>query len=90
MPLEVARAVIEQAKTHNLRVAAHIFYLEDAKALVRAGADLIAHSVRDLPVDAEFIGLLKERNVCVCPTLTREVSTFVYETEPDFFKEPFS
>lgn len=89
MPLEVARAVIEQAKTHNLRVAAHIFYLEDAKALVRAGAGLIAHSVRDLPVDAELIGLLKERNVCVCPTLTREVSTFVYETEPGFFKDPF-
>jgi imidazolonepropionase-like amidohydrolase len=89
MPLDVARAVIEQAKTHNLRVAAHIFYLEDAKALVRAGAALIAHSVRDLPVDDELIGLLKERNVCVCPTLTREVSTFVYESEPDFFKDPF-
>ncbi|HEY7475961.1 MAG TPA: amidohydrolase family protein [Vicinamibacterales bacterium] len=89
MPLEVARAVIEQAKTHNLRVAAHIFYLEDAKALVRAGAAFIAHSIRDLPVDAELIGLLKERNVCVCPTLTREVSTFVYESEPGFFKDPF-
>jgi imidazolonepropionase-like amidohydrolase len=89
MPLEVARAVIEQAKTHNLRVAAHIFYLEDAKALVRAGAAFIAHSVRDLPVDDELIKLLKERNVCVCPTLTREVSTFVYESEPDFFKDPF-
>lgn len=89
MSLEVARAVIEQAKTHNLRVAAHIFYLEDAKALVRAGAALIAHSVRDLPVDDELSGLLKERNVCVCPTLTREVSTFVYESEPDFFKDPF-
>ena len=89
MPLEVARAVIEQAKTHNLRVAAHIFYLEDAKALLRAGVGLIAHSIRDLPVDAELIGLLKERNVCVSPTLTREVSTFIYESEPDFFKDPF-
>ena len=89
MPLEVARAVIEQAKTHNLRVAAHIYYLDDAKALVKAGAAFIAHSVRDQPVDAELIALLKERNVCVCPTLTRELSTFVYESEPDFFKDPF-
>jgi imidazolonepropionase-like amidohydrolase len=89
MPLEVARAVIDQAKTHNLRVAVHIFYLEDAKALLRAGAGLIAHSIRDLPVDAELTALLKERNVCVSPTLTREVSTFVYESEPDFFKDPF-
>jgi imidazolonepropionase-like amidohydrolase len=89
MPLDVARAVIEQAKTHNLRVAAHIFYLDDAKALVKAGAAFIAHSVRDQPVDAELIALLKERNVCVCPTLTRELSTFVYESEPEFFKDPF-
>jgi imidazolonepropionase-like amidohydrolase len=74
---------------HGLRVAAHIFYLDDAKALVRAGVAFIAHSVRDRPVDAELISLLKERGVCVCPTLTREVSTFVYESEPDFFRDPF-
>ena len=89
MPLEVARAVIEQAHKHGLAVAAHIFYLDDAKALLRAGVDFIAHSIRDLPVDDEVIGLLKARNVCVCPTLMREVSTFVYEQEPEFFKDPF-
>jgi imidazolonepropionase-like amidohydrolase len=32
---------------------------------------------------------LKKRNVCVCPTLTREVSTFVYESKPEFFSDPF-
>ena len=89
MPMEVARAIIDQAHKHGLKVAAHIFYLDDAKALLRAGVDFIAHSVRDLPVDAELIGLLKSRNVCVCPTLTREVSTFVYESEPEFFSDPF-
>jgi imidazolonepropionase-like amidohydrolase len=40
-------------------------------------------------VDDELIRLLKDRGVCVCPTLTREVSTFVYESEPDFFSDPF-
>ena len=89
MPIDVATAVIEQAHKHGLRVAAHIFYLADAKALLRAGVDFIAHSIRDLPVDDEVISLLKKRNVCVCPTLMREVSTFVYESEPDFFKDPF-
>ena len=89
MPLEVARAVIDQAHTRGLPVAAHIFYLEDAKALVAAGANLIAHSVRDQAVDAELIDLLRTRKVCVVPTLTRELSTFVYESEPDFFKDPF-
>ena len=89
MPIEVATAVIEQAHKHGLRVAAHIFYLNDAKALLKAGVDFIAHSIRDLPVDDEVIALLKARNVCVCPTLMREVSTFVYESEPAFFKDPF-
>ncbi len=89
MPIEVARAVIEQAHARGLKVAVHIFYLDDAKALLKAGADFIAHSVRDQPVDEEFISLLKARNICVCPTLTREVSTFVYEKEPDFFSDPF-
>ena len=89
MPIDVATAVIEQAHKHGLRVAAHVFYLADAKALLRAGVDFIAHSIRDLPVDDELIGLLKARDVCVCPTLMREVSTFVYESEPAFFADPF-
>jgi len=89
MPLEAARAVIDQAHAHGIRVAAHIFYLDDAKALVKAGADFLAHSVRDQPVDAELMELMKSRKVCLSPTLTRELSTFVYETEPDFFSDPF-
>jgi imidazolonepropionase-like amidohydrolase len=89
MPMAVAQAVIDRAHHHGLKVAAHIFYLDDAKALVRAGVDLIAHSVRDRPVDAELIGLLEARQVCVSPTLTRELSTFVYESEPAFFSDPF-
>jgi imidazolonepropionase-like amidohydrolase len=89
MAPEVYRAVIDEAHRRGLRVAAHIFYLEDAKAVVRAGADLLAHSVRDGDVDAELVALLKERGVCVSPTLVREVSTFVYESEPDFFADPF-
>jgi imidazolonepropionase-like amidohydrolase/rhodanese-related sulfurtransferase len=89
MPLPAAVAVIRQAQTHGIRTAAHIFYLEDAKALAAAGVDLIAHSVRDQPVDDELIQKLKSHNACVCPTLMREVSTFVYSETPDFFADPF-
>jgi imidazolonepropionase-like amidohydrolase len=85
----VFQAVIEEAHRQNLRVAAHLFYLEDAKALVRAGADLLAHSVRDREVDADLIASMKERQICLCPTLTREVSAFVYESTPEFFADPF-
>ncbi len=89
MPPEVFRAAIERAHELELPLAAHLFYLADAKELLRAGADLVAHSVRDQPADEELIGLLEERGVCYVPTLTREVSTFVYESEPAFFSDPF-
>ena len=89
MAPEVYRAVIDEAHRRGLRVAAHLFYLDDAKDLLRAGVDVIAHSVRDKDIDEEFIGLMKARNVPYCPTLTREVSTFVYESTPAFFSDPF-
>ena len=89
MPPEVFQAVIDEAHKRGLRVSAHIFYLDDAKALLRAGVDMIAHSVRDKDIDAEFIALMKAANVPYCPTLTRELSTFVYESTPAFFDEPF-
>ena len=88
MPPEVYRAVIDEAHKRGLRVAAHIFYLDDAKDLLRAGADMIAHSVRDRPIDDEFIAMMKARSVPYCPTLTRELSTFVYESTPPFFSDP--
>jgi imidazolonepropionase-like amidohydrolase len=89
MPPEVYKAVIDEAHRRGLRVAAHIYYLDDAKDLLRSGADFIAHSVRDKEIDDEFISLMKKRNIPYCPTLTREVSTFVYESTPEFFSDPF-
>jgi imidazolonepropionase-like amidohydrolase len=89
MPPEVYRAVIDEAHRRGLRVAAHIFYLDDAKALLKAQADFIAHSVRDRDIDDEFISLMKKANIPYCPTLTREVSTFAYESTPAFFSDPF-
>jgi imidazolonepropionase-like amidohydrolase len=89
MPKAAWETVIDRGHDKKLPVAAHIFYLEDAKDALREGIDLIAHSVRDLPVDEEIITLLKSRDVCYCPTLTREVSTFVYESTPDFFSDEF-
>jgi len=89
MTPDVYRAVIDEAHRRSLRVAAHIFYLDDAKNLLRAGVDMIAHSVRDKEIDEEFVSLMKARNVPYCPTLTRELSTFVYESTPAFFSDPF-
>ena len=54
MSPEIYRAVIEEAHKHHLRVAAHVYYLADAKSLVNDGVDVLAHSVRDKPVDQEL------------------------------------
>ena len=89
MTPEVYRAVIEQAHQHGLRVAAHLFYLEQAKALVGAGLDIVAHGVRDQDVDKPFIEDLKRRNVGYIPTLTRDVAVFEFETTPAYLSEPF-
>lgn len=87
MPPDVYRAVIDQAHRRGKRVAVHLYYLDDAKALLAAGADFIAHSVRDQPVDASFTQQLTSAKVCYSPTLMREVSTFVYDTVPPFFAD---
>ena len=89
MTPDVYRAVIAAAHERGLRVAAHLFYLDDAKELLRAGVDVIAHSVRDKDIDDEFIALMKARSVPYIATLTRELSTFVYESTPTFFNDPF-
>jgi imidazolonepropionase-like amidohydrolase len=88
MAPEIYRAVIDEAHKRGLRVAAHLYYLEDAKGLLAAGVDFIAHSVRDQKVDSEFVSALKASGRCYTPTLMREVSTYVYESTPDFFSDP--
>ena len=89
MPESVYAAVIEAAHEHDLPLAAHIVELEDAKGVLEHNADLIAHSVRDEPVDDALIALMDEGDVCFTPTLTREVSTYTYAERPDFFDDPF-
>jgi imidazolonepropionase-like amidohydrolase len=89
MTPEVYRAVIEQAHAHGIRVAAHLFYLEQAKGLVNAGLDVIGHSIRDQDVDSAFIAELKRRNVGYIATLTRDLAVFEFETEPSYFNDPF-
>jgi imidazolonepropionase-like amidohydrolase len=63
-------AIIDEAHKNGLRVTAHIFTLEDAKGLLRAGVDAFAHSVRDRDVDDEFMALVRQHpNLVVDPNL---------------------
>lgn len=61
MPEVAYSALIREAHAQNLKVAVHMYTLEDTKGLVRAGVDVLAH----------------------------DLSTFIYETTPEFFRDPF-
>jgi len=89
MPWDAVQAVMNIGNERGLRVATHLFYLEDAKRLIDMGTGMIAHSVRDTDVDQEFIDSLLESGICYVPTLTREVSTYIYGTRPGFFDDEF-
>jgi imidazolonepropionase-like amidohydrolase len=86
---EVEAAVIDEAHKQGLKVAAHVFYLADAKKLVADGVDVLAHSVRDKPVDDEFIRLVKQHGTVYIPTLQLEEAFFIYPDKPDWIKSPF-
>ena len=53
--------IIEEAHKNGLRVTAHIFTLDDAKGLLRAGIDAFAHGVRDKDIDDEFVAMMRQR-----------------------------
>jgi imidazolonepropionase-like amidohydrolase len=55
------RAIIDEAHKHRMRILAHVAKLEDAKDLLRAGVDGLAHMARVGNVDEELLALLKER-----------------------------
>jgi imidazolonepropionase-like amidohydrolase len=62
--------VIDEAHKNKLRVIAHIFNLDDAKGLLKAGIDAFAHSVRDKDIDDEFMAMMKARpNIVLDPNL---------------------
>jgi imidazolonepropionase-like amidohydrolase len=88
LPPPLYRAIIDEAHKRNLRVAAHIYYLADAKELLRSGIDIFAHGVRDKDVDQELLGLFKQHpNVFVIPNLPERETTaadleFASETVP--------
>jgi imidazolonepropionase-like amidohydrolase len=75
MTFEISKAIIEQAHKHKLRAVAHVFYLADAKELVREGIDGFGHMVRDQPVDNELLSMMKAKGVwMVSATLSREMA----------------
>jgi imidazolonepropionase-like amidohydrolase len=86
---EVYKAVIDEAHVNGLRVAAHVYYLDDAKQLVGDGIDILAHGVRDKAVDSDFTEAIKRRGAWYVPTLGVDESFYIYAEHPEWLQQPF-
>lgn len=88
MPYAISRAVVDTAHKDGKKVAAHVFYYDNAAELTREGADVFMHQVRDRAIDAPLIQAMKARGTWqLASTLSREAS-FTYRLLP-FVDDPF-
>jgi imidazolonepropionase-like amidohydrolase len=63
-------AAIDEAHKSGIRAIAHVYTLDDAKGLVRAGIDAFAHGVRDRDIDDEYLALVKQHpNLVLGPNM---------------------
>ncbi len=85
----VFKAIVEEARKNNLKVAVHATEKITAEIAVANGADLLVHSVDDAVVSDEFVQLMKKNKTILCPTLTvyhGYADTFGQKTEFDFYE----
>jgi imidazolonepropionase-like amidohydrolase len=61
MTPEVYTAIIDEAHAHHMLVHAHATTLADQKAVVRAGIDVLVHTVGSEKLDDEFLASLREK-----------------------------
>jgi imidazolonepropionase-like amidohydrolase len=67
--LPIIEATIDEAHAAGVRVAVHATQLEAARASVKAGADVLVHSVDDAAVDEDFVALVRESGAIYTSTL---------------------
>ena len=82
------KAAIAEAHRHKIPVAAHVFYLADAKGLVADGIDALAHSIRDQEVDSALIGQMKKKGTFYVATLNVDESGYMFAEDPSFLQDP--
>jgi imidazolonepropionase-like amidohydrolase len=88
LPIALARAAIDEAHKHSLKIAAHIFYHEDALALADAGIDAFAHLVRDKEMSDALVAVMLRNKVYVMPTLNAP-ERGTHAAPPPWVDEPY-
>jgi len=65
----VLKAIIDEAHKNSLKVAVHATEQITAQLAVENGCDYLVHEVEDQVVSDDFVRLLQEKKIIVCPTL---------------------
>jgi imidazolonepropionase-like amidohydrolase len=89
MDSSIYKAIITEAHKRKMRVAAHVYYLSDARNLINSGLDIIAHSVRDSLIDDKLVAEMKMRNTIYIPTLSLDEFSFIYARKPKWINDRF-
>src|ERR1700683_1442745 len=92
MPAPIVLRTGRGASRHRrgLGGAARTHDRADAEAIVDAGADILAHGVRDQPVPPEFIAKLKRKGVWYIPTLALDEAAFAWADQAPWTLTPFA
>ncbi len=69
MPPEVYTALIEEAHKHGMLVHAHATNLQDQKGVVKAGVDVLVHTLMAEKVDDEFLAILRAKQPYWTPVM---------------------
>ena len=85
----IYKEIIQEAHKRGLRVAAHAYYLSDARQLVNDGVDVIGHSIRDSVIDNALIQQIKSRGIAYIPTLSLDEFAYIYARKPEWINDPF-
>lgn len=88
LPIPLALAAIDEAHKQGLKIAAHIFYHDDAVALADAGIDAFAHLVRDREMSDALIASMLAHKVYVMPTLNAP-ERGAQGSPPEWVNEPY-
>lgn len=92
MPVEMIRAIVEEAAKHDLGVFAHITSLDELQATLAGGAAGVVHTVWDRPFpDADLADRMAARKFYVIPTTSvyRGTVSLHYIDEPIALDDPF-
>jgi imidazolonepropionase-like amidohydrolase len=66
---DVYGAIIDEAHKHGILVHAHATNMADQKAVVKAGVDVVVHTIMAEKLDDEYVALLKEKKPYWAPVM---------------------